>query len=118
MQTMILEYLNQLYKDESLKDEIYPKLIELLDSCKKEIFSCKNLNNFKDSKDFNNSNDILLITYGNQFNSKDEKPLKTLKKFLDKWLGECISGIHILPFYHPQIFAIYQQIQRLLLVRS
>jgi len=43
--------------------------------------------------------DALLITYGDQVQAPNEKPLKTLKKFCDTHLAGVLSGIHILPFY-------------------
>jgi sucrose phosphorylase len=43
--------------------------------------------------------DSFLITYGDQVQAQDEKPLRTLKKFCDKYLTDVIGGIHILPFY-------------------
>ena len=43
--------------------------------------------------------DSLVITYGDQVQAPDEKPLQTLKKFCDHHLTGIVSGIHILPFY-------------------
>jgi len=43
--------------------------------------------------------DSLLITYGDQVQSPNEKPLQSLKKFCDKYLTDIVSGIYILPFY-------------------
>ncbi|MCQ3939347.1 MAG: sugar phosphorylase [Chloroflexi bacterium] len=43
--------------------------------------------------------DSLLITYGDQVQSPNEKPLRTLKKFCDRYLTGVVSGIHLLPFY-------------------
>jgi sucrose phosphorylase len=43
--------------------------------------------------------DSLLITYGDQVQAPNEKPLQTLKKFCDKYLTNVVGGIHILPFY-------------------
>lgn len=43
--------------------------------------------------------DALLITYGDQVQAPDEKPLRTLKKFCDQYLTDVVGGIHILPFY-------------------
>ncbi len=43
--------------------------------------------------------DSILITYGDQVQSANEKPLQTLKTFCDAHLSGMISGIHILPFY-------------------
>ena len=43
--------------------------------------------------------DILLITYGNSIVREDEKPLFTLRQFLNSQLKEQISMVHILPFF-------------------
>ncbi|NOH01291.1 MAG: sugar phosphorylase [Chloroflexi bacterium] len=43
--------------------------------------------------------DSVLITYGDQVRSPNEKPLQTLKKFCDEYLTGVVSGIHLLPFY-------------------
>jgi glucosylglycerate phosphorylase len=43
--------------------------------------------------------DSLLITYGDQLTSPDEKPLQTLGQFSLKHLTSVLGGIHILPFY-------------------
>lgn len=43
--------------------------------------------------------DSILITYGDQVQAPNEKPLKTLKKFCDAYLTDAVGGIHILPFY-------------------
>jgi sucrose phosphorylase len=43
--------------------------------------------------------DSILITYGDQLGSPDEKPLQTLGTFCNRYLNGIVSGIHILPFY-------------------
>lgn len=43
--------------------------------------------------------DAILITYGDTIQREDEKPLVTLKAFLDRHADGAISGLHILPFY-------------------
>ena len=43
--------------------------------------------------------DSILITYGDQVQSQNEKPLQTLNKFCKRYLTGVISGIHVLPFY-------------------
>jgi sucrose phosphorylase len=43
--------------------------------------------------------DSILITYGDQVQAADEKPLRTLAAFCEKYLSGIVSGIHILPFY-------------------
>lgn len=46
-------------------------------------------------------NNILLITYGDSIYSEDVNtpPLKTLNYFLNQYLKETITGVHILPFF-------------------
>jgi glycosidase len=43
--------------------------------------------------------DSILITYGDQIQSPDEKPLRTLNRFCEKYLADVMGGIHVLPFY-------------------
>ena len=50
-------------------------------------------------KTFLDEKDIVLITYGNSIKETNTKPLKTLSKFIDKYLIEGINIVHILPFY-------------------
>ena len=50
-------------------------------------------------KTFLDEKDIALITYGDSMTEANKKPLKTLSKFIDKYLTEQINIVHILPFY-------------------
>jgi glucosylglycerate phosphorylase len=43
--------------------------------------------------------DSILITYGDQVQLQNEKPLQTLSEFCRKNLTGVVGGIHILPFY-------------------
>lgn len=43
--------------------------------------------------------DLVLITYGNSIFDEQEKPLVSLKHFLDERLKDLVSIVHILPFY-------------------
>lgn len=43
--------------------------------------------------------DVLVITYGNSIVAEGEVPLRTLHQFCLHYLGDCISGVHILPFF-------------------
>ncbi len=43
--------------------------------------------------------DSLLITYGDQLQAPNEKPLQTLGAFCKRYLTGVVNGIHILPFY-------------------
>jgi sucrose phosphorylase len=40
-----------------------------------------------------------MITYGDSLLKADEKPLVTLKHFMDKYLGDSVNSVHILPFF-------------------
>lgn len=46
-----------------------------------------------------NQGDILVITYGNSIVRNDERPLLTLRNFLENRLTGAITGVHILPFF-------------------
>lgn len=46
-----------------------------------------------------NQGDAVLITYGDSLLGRDEKPLATLKRFLDENTDRLLKGVHILPFY-------------------
>ena len=43
--------------------------------------------------------DVILITYGDQFRESHRSPLQSLNAFLQSNLKDVISGLHILPFY-------------------
>jgi sucrose phosphorylase len=43
--------------------------------------------------------DVLLITYGDQVQRPGERPLRTLRRFLDEQTEGLITNVHILPFY-------------------
>ncbi|MFC4260213.1 sugar phosphorylase [Marinobacter lacisalsi] len=43
--------------------------------------------------------DILLITYGDSVQAPGEKPLHTLKRFLDDCLKGTVNAVHVLPFF-------------------
>ena len=43
--------------------------------------------------------DILLITYGDSVQAPAEKPLHTLKRFLDDCLKDTVNSVHVLPFF-------------------
>ena len=44
-------------------------------------------------------NDVVLITYGDQFHEEECKPLETLYKFCTQYLKNTFNTIHILPFF-------------------
>ncbi|MBU1204404.1 MAG: sugar phosphorylase [Nanoarchaeota archaeon] len=51
------------------------------------------------NKLFLSEKDSILITYGDSIKTSKEKPLKTLYRFLRKYIKNTITGVHILPFF-------------------
>jgi sucrose phosphorylase len=43
--------------------------------------------------------DVMLITYADTVQAAEEKPLKTLHRFLDDCLSDTVSIVHLLPFF-------------------
>jgi glycosidase len=43
--------------------------------------------------------DAILITYADSIYSSEEKPLRTLSRFLGNYVQDAVSGVHILPFF-------------------
>ncbi len=43
--------------------------------------------------------DVVLITYGDSLREPGRPPLQTLNTFLDDYLAEVVTSVHILPFY-------------------
>lgn len=43
--------------------------------------------------------DSILITYADTIYEENERPLKTLHKFLTRYVKDTITGVHILPFF-------------------
>jgi len=46
-----------------------------------------------------NEKDVWVISYGNSIETEGEAALKTLHTFLNQYLRDSISGLHILPFF-------------------
>ncbi len=82
------EKLRFIYKENYSKD-ILTRLSDV-------VFSYNRINNSGKKWD---ENDAVLITYGDSIKKPDEKPLVTLKTFLDKNLNHLISTVHVLPFF-------------------
>ncbi|MDY6903186.1 MAG: sugar phosphorylase [Thermodesulfobacteriota bacterium] len=49
--------------------------------------------------DFFSHEDAILITYGDSLNASDHSPLSMLDTFLNDFLTEAFSAVHILPFF-------------------
>jgi glucosylglycerate phosphorylase len=90
LQGRIIDYLNILYGEDSTF--VLEELMVLA-----EHWQEKSTGFVK--KNWVNQNDIMLITYGDSIISKNEKPLNTLGKFLNKYVKNTISAVHLLPMY-------------------
>lgn len=85
----LLSYLTSLYGEEKAP-ELLERVQKILDSYRVRLPSRDGALSERDS---------ILITYGDQVQSPNEKPLRTLSAFCKKYLADVVSGIHILPFY-------------------
>ncbi|MBC8403270.1 MAG: sugar phosphorylase [Candidatus Marinimicrobia bacterium] len=93
---IIIDYLAMLY-GEDVAGNTWKRLKPVLDDFKVEY--SRSYRNEKINDEYWSEKDIILITYGDQFQAANTAPLQSLKKFLDKYLNHAISGVHILPFY-------------------
>jgi len=80
----------------SLGQKTYAKLCGILAAAHKALYR---QHTFKKQTFPLDHRDTVLITYGDQFNLAGEKSLKTLSRFLGKYVKGIISGVHILPFF-------------------
>ena len=51
------------------------------------------------STDLWSQRDVALITYGDSIVDEGSKPLRVLRDFCATWLGNCVTWVHILPFF-------------------
>lgn len=75
-----------------------PELLELSEQLV-SIMDVPSLEYHKPSHNYWDQSDSVLITYGDSLLESHEKPLRTLKKFLDNKIRSVINSVHILPFY-------------------
>lgn len=88
--TKISNLIQAIYKD-SLDHSMMEKFFRLIESNIRENVTCQ-LEQW-------NEQDTVLITYGNSIHAPEQKPLKTLHTFLNKYLKGNITCVHILPFF-------------------
>jgi len=81
--------LQSLYGDQAVA--VFEKLLEIMET---HLGSCpaKPGNRWSEQ-------DIILITYGDSVTDPDETPLQTLYRFVNTYLREQFSGVHVLPFF-------------------
>lgn len=91
----LIQQLSFIYKDIQLTipyEQLSEQLIQLMsldEICYKPV--CYQ-NNWSEK-------DIVMITYGDSVVKKTQKPLVTLRHFMNHYLGDSINSVHILPFF-------------------
>ncbi len=91
MQT-IKDILTSIYGETRAAD-LAPRIEALMTQFKSEMPSTLVQESYFDETD------AVLITYGDMVQQAGEPPLKTLHKFLKKYIDGTVSGVHLLPFY-------------------
>lgn len=72
---------------------------DLVSKIEKKVISCDKESKSKAQRYTLTQNDVVLITYGDQFNQEGKKPLETLHNFCKKYLATTFNTLHILPFF-------------------
>ena len=91
----VLQHLETIYQDELPAESINTIADDIIKIMRLDT-------NYQETTPYQNNwdeNDIVLISYGNSVQYKDETPLKTLHKFLNQHVKDVINSIHILPFF-------------------
>ncbi len=92
---------NPLDKTQKLLERIYDKktAIKAFAGIEKLVDKYKDrIQPFPNAKEYDQS-DVILITYGDMIQKEGEKPLKTLRKFLNEKAAGLINSVHVLPFF-------------------
>jgi len=87
----IQDHLAKLYADADL-DVISAEIFKIMGFAG-DVAEVDQHSNLWDEKD------IVVITYGDSIKTEHELPLVTLQRFLQEYLQEVVSIVHILPFY-------------------
>ena len=90
----IEHHLEHIYRGTEVTEinKLATELIELMRLEKVEPIKNRYINHWDEK-------DSILICYGDSVLQPDQKPLATLKSFLDNYSKDMIDGVHILPFY-------------------
>lgn len=94
-----------------MESKVNAKIKELINRIYGEMFSDAQLNALLENigkaasvitetrKTGWDENDVVLITYADQFSAEGEKALPVFTRFYNKWLSTSFSHVHLLPFY-------------------
>ncbi|QEP44851.1 alpha-amylase [Ectothiorhodospiraceae bacterium BW-2] len=90
--TRLQHHLCQIYGEQAYLPELAQQLLALMGVAAAAEPLVPNQNRWSQA-------DIALITYGDTLQAPGEKPLKTLHRFLNRYLRQSINSVHILPFF-------------------
>jgi len=81
--------------------QLYPDLdaVEFAQECLEHFGLAKDRPSPTPHRNLWDQSDVMLITYGDSLRSDRQAPLHSLFGFLDAHLRDCISTVHILPFF-------------------
>jgi len=91
LKAKLLAMLDVVYPDEDC-GALADRLLDAMDLAADQAPPPAHQNNWDPS-------DVALITYADSIQKPGEKPLVTLKGFLDRYLRDSVSIVHILPFF-------------------
>jgi sucrose phosphorylase len=97
IQSYIKENLGVIYSTEVAK-YVFEDLRALMDHYRSSEIIQGKRKKYK-SKVFFDEKDAFLITYPDTIRSRTDKPLAILHRFLKEYVGNAVSGVHILPFF-------------------
>lgn len=95
LHTKLTQQLNFIYKDINLAQPIevlsedLVTLMRLDEQCHQPV---AHQNHWSEQ-------DVVMITYGDSIIQQGQKPLASLNYFIDRYIGDCINSVHILPFF-------------------
>ncbi|WP_299662704.1 sugar phosphorylase [uncultured Psychromonas sp.] len=95
LKNKLVQQLNIIYKEVELNiscEELSEQLVKLMrldEACSTPVAY----------KSHWSQQDVVMITYGDSLLKPNEKPLVTLKHFMDNYLGDTVNSVHILPFF-------------------
>ena len=95
LKNKLIQQLNVIYKDVELtisSEQLSEQLIQLMRLDELCFAPVAYQNHWSQE-------DVVMITYGDSLLKADEKPLVTLQHFINRYLGNSVNSVHILPFF-------------------